>query len=61
MVQEAGREPASVPITIFGIPEERDLIARYRDAGVARVVFNIPPATAAEVFPLLDRCAALTR
>lgn len=31
------------------------------DAGVARVVFNLPPAKADEVLPVLDRCAALMR
>src|SRR5882762_4468979 len=45
---EAGRDPATLPITIFGVPEDRDLVARYRDAGVARVVFNLPPAKGGE-------------
>jgi len=61
MATEAGRDPAALPITIFGVPEDRDLIARYRDAGVARLVFNLPPAKAGEVLPILDRCASLTR
>ena len=39
--------------------EDLDLIKRYRDAGVARMVFNLPPAQADEVLPLLDRCARL--
>jgi hypothetical protein len=46
-----------VPITIFGVPEDADLIRRYRDAGVARVIFNLKPAKADEVLPVLDRCA----
>src|SRR5262249_48143115 len=58
---EAGRDPETLPITIFGVSEDRDLILRYRDAGVARVVFNLPPAAADEVLPVLDRCAALVR
>jgi probable F420-dependent oxidoreductase len=58
---EAGRDPASLPVTIFGVPEDADLLARYRDAGVARVVFNLPPAGADEVLPVLDRGAALLR
>ena len=57
----AGRDPASLPITVFGVAEDLDLIKRYRDAGVARLVFNLPPAKADEVLPLLDRCAALMR
>ena len=58
---EAGRDPAALPITIFGVPEDRDLVERYRDAGVARLVFNLPPAKADEVLPVLDRCATLVR
>jgi len=59
MVTEAGRDPATIPITIFGVPEDQDLIKRYRDAGVARLVFNLPPAQADEVLPLLDHCVRL--
>ncbi len=61
MLKEAGRDPATMPVTVFGVAEDRDLVARYRDAGVARVVFNLPPAKADEVLPLLDRCAELMR
>jgi len=57
----AGRDPVTIPITIFGVAEDIDLIKRYRDAGVARLVFNLPAAKADEVLPVLDRCAALMR
>jgi probable F420-dependent oxidoreductase len=59
MATEAGRDPATIPITIFGVAEDPDLIKRYRDAGVARLVFNLPSAQADEVLSLLDRCARL--
>jgi probable F420-dependent oxidoreductase len=58
---EEGRDPATLPITVFGVAEDAELVARYRDAGVARVVFTLPPAKADEVLPVLDRCAALMR
>ena len=61
LASAAGRDPATIPITIFGVAEDRDLIARYRDAGVARLLLNLPPAKAGEVLPILDRCAALMR
>ncbi|MGH8649141.1 MAG: LLM class F420-dependent oxidoreductase [Burkholderiales bacterium] len=57
----AGRDPATLPITVFGVAEDLDLIQRYRDAGVARVVFSLAPAKADEVLPVLDRCATLMR
>jgi hypothetical protein len=43
------------------VAEDVDLIRRYRDAGVARVLFNLPAAKADEVLPVLDRGAALMR
>jgi hypothetical protein len=48
-------------VTIFGVVEDPELIRRYRDAGVARLVFNLPPAKSDEVLPLLDRVAELMR
>jgi probable F420-dependent oxidoreductase len=61
MAAEAGRTPEAVPITVFGVAEDADLIKRYRDAGVARIIFNLPAAKADEVLPVVDRCAALMR
>src|SRR5262249_45934962 len=59
MVQEAGREAASLPITVFGVPEDAGLIARYPDAGVPRLVFNLQPEAADAVLPALDRLTKL--
>jgi alkanesulfonate monooxygenase SsuD/methylene tetrahydromethanopterin reductase-like flavin-dependent oxidoreductase (luciferase family) len=61
MASAAGRDPDAIPVTVFGVAEDPDLIARYRDAGTARVVFTLPPAKADEVLPILDRCAQLAR
>ena len=46
---------------MFGVAEDLELIKRYRDAGVARLVFNLPAAKADEVLSVLDRAAALMR
>jgi alkanesulfonate monooxygenase SsuD/methylene tetrahydromethanopterin reductase-like flavin-dependent oxidoreductase (luciferase family) len=61
MAGEAGRDPASVPITIFGGTEDFDRVKRYRDQGVARVVTMLPSAPSAEVLPILDRWANVIR
>ena len=61
MAAEAGRDPNSVPVTIFGAPEEPDRIKRYRDAGVARTCVSLPSAKADEILPMLDRWAAMNR
>ena len=61
MAAAAGRAVETVPVTVFGVAEDADLIKRYRDAGVARIIFNLPAAKSDEVLPVLDRCAALMR
>jgi probable F420-dependent oxidoreductase len=59
MAEEAGRDPQSLPVTLGGAPEDLDLLKRYRDLGVARVNFPVPPAQADEIMPVLDRLANL--
>jgi hypothetical protein len=61
MVTEAGRDPAALPITLFGGTEDADLLKRYRDMGVARLVTTLPPEPAAKTLPVLDRWAELIR
>jgi probable F420-dependent oxidoreductase len=61
LMKESGRDPATLPITVFGVAENLDLIKRYRDEGIARIVFNLPAAKTDEVLPVLDRCAAIIR
>ena len=59
MAEEAGRDPKSLPVTLGGAPEEPDMLKRFRDLGVVRVNFPVPPAKADEVLPILDRVAKL--
>jgi probable F420-dependent oxidoreductase len=58
MAEEAGRDPR-LPVTLGGAPEDAGLLERYRELGVVRVNFPVPPAKADEVMPLLDRLAKL--
>ena len=55
MAAEAGRDPAAVPVTIFGPRPDPDRLRRWRDAGVARVVIALPAAGADAIVPILDR------
>jgi probable F420-dependent oxidoreductase len=57
MATEAGRDPASLPVTMFRVVEELDRLRRYRDIGIARVVITLPSAGANEVMPIIDRWA----
>ncbi|HJU20339.1 MAG TPA: LLM class F420-dependent oxidoreductase [Stellaceae bacterium] len=61
MAQEAGRDPATVPVSIFGAVENADRLRRYRDQGIARVIVSLPSAKADQILPVLDRWAALIR
>ena len=61
MAGEIGRDPATVPITVWGIGEDIDRLRRYRDQGVARVVISLPAEPAEKTLPTLDRWAELIR
>ena len=61
MLSEAGRDPRSVPITLFGATEDADRLAHYRDLGIARVVVMLPSARSEEILPILDRWTELIR
>jgi probable F420-dependent oxidoreductase len=61
MAAAAGREFASLPITIFGAAEDGDRLLRYRDQGIARAVVMLPSAGSDAVLPILDRWAGLIR
>jgi probable F420-dependent oxidoreductase len=59
MLSEAGRDPHSVPVTLFGAIEDADRLARYRDIGIARVVVMLPSAKSDQILPTLDHWAEL--
>ncbi len=59
MAQEAGRDPATLPISMFSATEDLDTLKRFRDLDVARVTVALPSAKAADVLPILDRWAEL--
>jgi probable F420-dependent oxidoreductase len=61
MLQEAGRDPASCPVSIFSAPEDGDTLKRYRDLGIERVTPSLPSAKEDVVLPILDRWAELIR
>jgi probable F420-dependent oxidoreductase len=59
MAAEAGRDPASLPVTVWGVSEDAGRLSRCRELGVARVVVSLPSAAADEILPMLDRWAGL--
>lgn len=59
MAAEAGREPDSLSVSVFGASTDADQLKQYRDAGVERVVFSLESEKADTVLPVLDRIATL--
>jgi alkanesulfonate monooxygenase SsuD/methylene tetrahydromethanopterin reductase-like flavin-dependent oxidoreductase (luciferase family) len=57
----AGRDPATLSITVFNAPADHDALASYRDAGIARVLLEVPDLSRDEVLRVLDDYAPLTR
>ena len=56
---EAGRDPASMDISIGGQQPDLDLIKRYQDLGVNRVSCSLESEKAPSILPILDRWAEL--
>jgi probable F420-dependent oxidoreductase len=61
MATEAGRDPASLPVTLFAVPPDADLLKHYRDIGIARVVVSLESGKPDEILPQLDRWAGVMR
>ena len=61
MAQEAGRDMAGLPITIWGVKEDYDALCADREQGVSRVVLSLEAAKADVILPQLDRWAELIR
>ncbi len=57
--REAGRDPESLEVTIYACPPDKELVQRYRDAGIHRVVFGLPPVDRATLLPFLENVAGL--
>ena len=61
MATEAGRDPASIDITVWFPKQDPELMKRYEDLGVSRVVFNLDSEKADKVLPVIDSLAGLMR
>jgi probable F420-dependent oxidoreductase len=53
--EEAGRDPASISISVFGAQPDRGRIEHYGELGAERVVLWVPPAGRDQVLPILDK------
>ena len=61
MTKEAGRDPASVPVTVWGVDDNADRLKRFRDLGIDRVSVSLPSEDEDTLLPVLDKWAGLIR
>ncbi len=59
MALEAGRDSASLPVTIFRVPADMAQLRFCQEIGVDRVVFSLPAERDDAILPLLDHWAAV--
>lgn len=59
MAKEAGRDPASLEVSLFAPPQEERELAALRDLGLDRAVFLVPPEPLEKLLPILDEKRAL--
>jgi probable F420-dependent oxidoreductase len=61
LLKEAGRDPDTFPVSLYSATEDPDMLKRFRDLGIVRVVMSLPAAKADVVLPLLDKRAELAK
>ena len=54
------RDPATIKVSLFGGRLDDAAIATYREAGIDRCLFILPPKGRDEILPLLDEMARFT-
>jgi probable F420-dependent oxidoreductase len=59
MAKQAGRDPATLPITSFRAPPDIERLRLYSKLGIDRVVFSLPAENADGLLPIMDRWADL--
>ncbi len=57
----AGRDPKSVPVSIFFAPPKKAELEALAAAGVSRAIFGLPSEPRDAVLPRLDHCASVMR
>jgi probable F420-dependent oxidoreductase len=59
MATDAGRDPATLPISIFRVPDDIGRLRLCEQLGIDRVVFSLPAEKEDKLLPILDRWANL--
>jgi hypothetical protein len=57
LAAEAGRDPRSIQITVYGEAGDRDLVKRFEDAGADRVIVRLETTEGEAALKALERMA----
>ena len=57
--EESERDVGSISVSVFRALPEEDYLNKCREAGVTRVLFQVPSKSKDEVMPLLDQYTSL--
>jgi len=60
-LRQAGRDPASAPVSVFFAPPKPDRLDALAAAGVARAIFGLPSEPRDAILPRLDAYAKVIR
>jgi probable F420-dependent oxidoreductase len=61
MARAAGRDPASLSVTVFGAPTDAKVLNGFRDAGIQRALLQVPDLSRDEILRHLDQHAPLVK
>jgi hypothetical protein len=59
MAIEAGRDPASLPVSVFRAPADFDQLQYAAEIGIDRVTFSLPAEGRETLMPIIERWAEL--
>lgn len=59
MASAAGRDAATLSVTVFGAPADPAVLAEYRQAGIERALLELPDLTRDEILRVIDKNAPL--
>ena len=58
-LEEVGRDPREIELSVFCGPPRRDVIDSYAENGFTRMILELPSGKSDEVLPILDEWASL--
>ena len=61
MARQAGRDPTSIEVSVFGLGADADRVKRFAELGVTRVVPMFPSEKADTLLPIVDRWTNIMR